>query len=376
MFLLVEACEDSTVLKIIHFVLQLLKAGIVLVPVALIILGMIDFFKAATSNDESKMKQAVPTFTRRIIGSIIIFLVPALISFAFGLLGSDIKEGYLACIANATPEKILQIKKQEEEELAKKNEEYQKQLAEAKKKNEEAYKTEDKKEQNSDTTFAKSKNVKVLMIGNSKIKRENNSNTTKKHLEGLVKGAGRKISITRVTHGGEKLKTWADEKNPYGKKAYDKIKEKKWDVVILQEQTDASINNKNTLVNSGKKLAKAIRKVNPNAKIIFDAIWPYKNSKKSSNQKKIDANNEAAAKEVNGIVAYAGKAFLKYSGIKNAKEVYSSDKNHASNYGWYLQACVFYAAIFNESPETTGYYGNLDKSQAKTMQKIAAQLQL
>ncbi len=160
MFLLVEACEDSTVLKIIHFILQLLKTGVVLVPVALIILGMIDFFKAATSNDESKMKQAVPTFTRRIIGSIIIFLVPALISFAFGLLGSDIKEGYLACIANATPEKILQIKKQEEEELAKKNEEYQKQLAEAKKKNEEEEKNNQK---NTTTTKGKKTGPEALI---------------------------------------------------------------------------------------------------------------------------------------------------------------------------------------------------------------------
>lgn len=71
-----------------------------LVPVILIVMGMIDFTKAVMANEEKKMKDAQKSFITRLIASIIIFFVMAVVQFVFKKIdtGANYKNGFVNCI--------------------------------------------------------------------------------------------------------------------------------------------------------------------------------------------------------------------------------------------------------------------------------------
>lgn len=74
----------------IILVLQLLT------PVVLIGLGIYDFIKAVIASDEKVMKEAQNRFIRRIIAAVLIFLVVAIVKFAFSLIPNS--TDVLSCI--------------------------------------------------------------------------------------------------------------------------------------------------------------------------------------------------------------------------------------------------------------------------------------
>lgn len=71
-----------------------------LVPVILIIMGMIDFTKAMMASEEKKMKDAQKSFITRLIASVIIFLIMAVVQFVFNSIdtGSSYKNGFINCM--------------------------------------------------------------------------------------------------------------------------------------------------------------------------------------------------------------------------------------------------------------------------------------
>lgn len=89
-------------------------------------------------------------------------------------------------------------------------------------------------------------------------------------------------------------------------------------------------------------------------------------------QRKMNQNYQAAARTAGGRVCWSGKAFLKYrrsSGTK--KNLYLRDNNHASKYGWYLNACCLYKSIFGKNPAGIRYYAGVGKKQAQKLQQAA-----
>ena len=59
-----------------------------IIPVALIIYGTIDMFKAMTKEKEEDQKKIRETFIRRLIYAIVAFLIPVLVDWVFGLAGN------------------------------------------------------------------------------------------------------------------------------------------------------------------------------------------------------------------------------------------------------------------------------------------------
>lgn len=223
----------------------------------------------------------------------------------------------------------------------------------------------------------KPKAPKILMVGNSLT--YYSANYTIRDLRKLAEKSGRKIIIKRLTYNNEKLRNWANPKNKNGKKLYAEIKKGKWDYIVIQEQTDASVTK--SFINASKKLAAYIHKKSPNSQIIYNCTWAYKKGRRVSGkfysfskmQKKMNQNYRTAAKQTGGRVCWSGKAFLEYrKGKGKKKEMYRWDNNHASKYGWYLNACCLYSAIFQKSPEKSSYYGGFNKKLAKEFQRIAA----
>lgn len=223
----------------------------------------------------------------------------------------------------------------------------------------------------------RSKKLKVLMVGNSLT--YNSRNRTISDLKNLARKAGRKIEIKRLTYNNEKMKNWANPRNKNGKRLYAEIRKGCWDYIILQEQTDAAVTS--SFLKASKKIADYIRKYSPKSKILYNCTWAYKKGKKvagkrysfSSMQKKMNQNYQTAANQSGGRVCWSGNAFLKYrksTGTK--KNLYLKDNNHASRYGWYLNACCLYNSIFGKSAAESKYYAGFGKNLAKRLQQIAA----
>lgn len=61
----------------------------IFVPVALVVLGMIDFAKAVMANKEDEMKKAQSSFISRIIAAIVVFLIIVITQFVINLMDDN-----------------------------------------------------------------------------------------------------------------------------------------------------------------------------------------------------------------------------------------------------------------------------------------------
>jgi hypothetical protein len=78
------------------------------------------------------------------------------------------------------------------------------------------------------------------------------------------------------------------------------------------------------------------------------------------------------AKETKATVAPVGLAWEATLKEDPKAGLHSADKSHPSKKGTYLAACVFYAVLYEKSPEgLSGSIADLDDSSAKKLQKTA-----
>ena len=75
--------------KLVAWILNILKWIKYIIPVAVIVLGILDFIKATASDKDDDMKKAQGRFVKRLIAAALIFLVPLLIEFVLPKLGFD-----------------------------------------------------------------------------------------------------------------------------------------------------------------------------------------------------------------------------------------------------------------------------------------------
>ncbi len=79
-------CEDNNVLltfQIVGYIIFIIK---IVVPLILIIMGVMDFAKAAISSSDKANSEALSSLIRRIIAGVIIFFIPTVISFGISLI--------------------------------------------------------------------------------------------------------------------------------------------------------------------------------------------------------------------------------------------------------------------------------------------------
>ena len=92
----------------------------------------------------------------------------------------------------------------------------------------------------------------------------------------------------------------------------------------------------------------------------------------SSMQSAIDDGYVAIAGEQHAAVAPVGYAWQTLLGEEASPGLWQDDGSHPTEKGTYLAACVFYAAIFRESPHGLSYHGGLSSPDASTLQQVAA----
>jgi hypothetical protein len=72
----------------------------IVIPILILFFGVLDFGKAVVASKDDEIKKSLKSLLFRILSGTVIFFIPVLIEFAFGLVGSfgDIKSDYEVCV--------------------------------------------------------------------------------------------------------------------------------------------------------------------------------------------------------------------------------------------------------------------------------------
>jgi hypothetical protein len=146
----------------------------------------------------------------------------------------------------------------------------------------------------------------------------------------------------------------------------DKINERNWDYVILQGSVPYISKEKwhHLIVPYLKELIDIIEIRSINAYVVYMMPWAFKDGLEwmegetdnyEQMQENIYYNTTKLATELDIATAPVGWAW--YNAITSGydKDLFLSDYTHASKYGAYLTACVFYSTIFLETPPIITY---------------------
>ncbi|BCN30065.1 DUF4886 domain-containing protein [Anaeromicropila herbilytica] len=218
---------------------------------------------------------------------------------------------------------------------------------------------------------------KVLFVGNSFTYKNDLPNMFKK----LALSGGYNITIGSSTYGGYTLLQHSDADDEKGKITLSKITSKKWDYVVLQEQSQfpAYDNLREEMYEGARKLDKVI-KDNESTPIFF-MTWGYKNGDTYNSvdatktfegmQEQIQIGYETIADELSDQISPVGIAWLNaYQTYPNIN-LWAADNKHPSIAGTYLTACVMYETLLGKSPVGLEFTYKLSIEKAKALQEIA-----
>lgn len=218
--------------------------------------------------------------------------------------------------------------------------------------------------------------LRVLFIGNS----YTSVNDLPSLVEALAAAGGQRIATDQYVPGG-----YTFEQHAGDEKALTKIRERKWDVVVLQEQSLWPIVNRASM----HKYARILHEENSRqgAKTVFYLTWARQDIPQMQDGADPATSPEYAramfqlvglakpayfealckqhkaglagglngayfdiATELNAAVAPVGIAWKKALSADPNLVLHEADKSHPNAQGSYLAACVFYATLLDKSP--------------------------
>lgn len=106
-----DACTNPDILRVIYFFLIIVDIVKIVIPIALIIMGIIDFSKAVVVSDEKVQKKSVSLFMKRLLYAVLVFLVPWIVEVLMITLGNLLSDeiNFTDCLENANSECIEQL---------------------------------------------------------------------------------------------------------------------------------------------------------------------------------------------------------------------------------------------------------------------------
>lgn len=227
---------------------------------------------------------------------------------------------------------------------------------------------------------AAGKRPRILFVGNS--------HTFYNDLAGMFARIaydfGQKSDVYELSRGYYSLKQYADPENEMGALFDKTVNEKKWDFVILQENSATAFSN-----TAEEEMFPYTRLLDEKVKAsggqtAFLMTWApkegvkegFKKQSREELQSVMVENYTEIADELGDLLIPAGIAFMRCAQDYPEIELWNADGMHPSPAGSYLAACTVYAVIYQQSPENCGYVGELDKEEAGKLQKVAADLVL
>lgn len=220
------------------------------------------------------------------------------------------------------------------------------------------------------TTAVAEPPLKILFLGNS----YTYYNDLDRLFTQLAASEGHPVQAERIAPGG-----WQLVKHLNTPSTISRIQNGSWDYVVLQEQSIVP-----TMIDERTQhMYPSIRAFNQlltkqGAQPILFMTWGRRNAvNQFANYTEMQTNVSEAymgiANQLNMPVAPVGIAWREAWLQDPIISLWGSDGSHPSPAGSYLAACVFYAAIYQESPEGADFLGGLKPRQAETLQRIAAE---
>lgn len=215
----------------------------------------------------------------------------------------------------------------------------------------------------------------ILFVGNS----FTYVNELPKMLQAVATYAGEDIFAESVVRGGAYLHEFADPEHELGQKLNEMYHSRKWDYIVLQDQSFNPARNPEDFLTSAERLC---HMMNNGEKILFYGTWAYRdNTEKLSSTgmtytKMLDAltaSYQKAADIQNGILVPVGDAFALSTEKYPEIDLYAADDYHPSVCGTYLAMCLFYKAIFKKIPESSMIHAEMTVEQGKALREIAMQ---
>jgi hypothetical protein len=204
------------------------------------------------------------------------------------------------------------------------------------------------------------KQIRVLFIGNS----YTSTNDLPQMIEQLAR-AGRQPTLQHasLTPGGKTL-----QQHWEGGDAKKLISSQAWDFVVLQEQSTSPLSQPERTVEYARRLQDEIKPTG--AKTILYLTWARQ--AKPETQTQLNNVYRKAAQETGALISPVGMAWAAALKDDPTLVLYNADGSHPSPAGTYLAACVFYAVLYQQSPEgLPPLDSGLRPAQAKKLQAIA-----
>jgi hypothetical protein len=225
------------------------------------------------------------------------------------------------------------------------------------------------------------KNLSVLFVGNSYTFVNDLPGT----LSQIAQSLGDKLDYDSSAIGGYTFQQHVSDQNTISK-----IGSKKWDAVVLQEQSQVpavytEAEKAQYITPYARILDSMIHQANPSARTVFFETWGRKSGDSQfvgkipgvgsydGDQARINATYEQLSSGLSATLAPVGKVWSLIRQTHPEIELYQSDGSHPSGQGTYLAACVFYDVLFGG--RATGAKSSLtvEPVQAKILQEAANQ---
>jgi hypothetical protein len=213
--------------------------------------------------------------------------------------------------------------------------------------------------------------LRVLFIGNS----YTFVNDLPATLAELARAGGRSLETGMLANGG-----WTLAQHAAAPATLEQLAAQRWDYVVLQEQSQTPAVQRLRAAGmypAVRSLVERIRQAQ--ATPLLFQTWAHRGGwpemglpTYASMQAQISAGYRGIASELKVQVVPAGEAWASALGRDPGAELWQPDGSHPAEQGTYLAACVFYAALFGESPEGLAYHGNLSQESAQQLQTVAA----
>lgn len=212
--------------------------------------------------------------------------------------------------------------------------------------------------------------VRVLFIGNS----YTFYNDLPILFADLVSSGGYEVDVEMSAQGGASLADHASHMMTLRK-----LDRESWNYVVLQEQSRIPLNQEQregVMHPAARVLDEKARAAG--AKTILFSTWGLRDGLPNegypdyhSIQTALDDAYIETASHLAVQSVPVGRAWMTALNEDTELALWADDGSHPSLAGSYLAACVFYAHIFNQSPEGLAYPSDLTASVAQLLQKTA-----
>jgi len=179
----------------------------------------------------------------------------------------------------------------------------------------------------------------VLFIGNS----YTSTHDLPEMVAGMAKAAGLPVQL-RVEADVTDAATLEDH---WGAPSVrDRIRERRWDFVVLQEQSLRPLKKPDRMEKYAKLLAAEIRK--RGAKPVFFLTWARE--ERPHAQEELNRAYFRIADKLKATVVPVGPAWARVRKERSMLKLFAYDGSHPTPAGTYLAACVFFAVLTGRSP--------------------------